>query len=207
MSTTWSIRGEFAEACSCRYLCPCIVSNATGEATEDVCDFAMTYRIDAGHFGAVDLAGIAFALVAQSRKVMAAGGWIVGVIVDERASAAQTEAVTAIASGRAGGPLAAVAPLIGEFRGVERHPIRFEQDGLRRVVTVPGVLEQEVQGVASVAASGECLGIDNTFHPANARLNLATAAKNLIACFGIRRNDAGSQRNAHFASFAWSGAA
>ena len=207
MSTPWTIRGEYAEACSCRYLCPCIVTNATGEATEDVCDFAMTYRIDAGRFGTVDLAGVTFAVVAQTQKVMAAGGWIVGVIVDARASAAQTDAITAIASGGAGGPLAAVAPLIGEFRGVERHPIRFEQDGFRRVVTVPGVLEQEVQGVASVAASGECLAIDHTFHPANPRLNLATAAKNLIACFGIRWDDTGSQRNAHFASFAWSGAA
>ena len=207
MSTTWSIRGEFAEACSCRYLCPCIIDNATGEATEDFCDFAMTYRIDAGHFGTVDLAGVAFTLVAQSQKVMAAGGWIVGLVVDDGASAAQAEAVTAIASGRAGGPLAAVAPLIGEFRGVERHPIRFEQDGFRRVVTVPGVVEQEVHGVASVSASGECLGIDNTFHPANTRLNLAKAAKNLISAFGIRWNDTGSQRNGHFAPFAWSGAA
>jgi hypothetical protein len=207
VSTAWSIRGEYAEACSCRYLCPCVTSNATGEATEDFCDFAMTYRIDAGTFGAVDLAGVIFAVVAQSKKVMAAGGWIVGVIIDSGASAAQSEAVTAIATGGAGGPIAALAPMIGEFRGVERHAMRFEQDGLRRTVIVPGVLEQDVHGVASVSTSGECLAIDNTFHPANVRLNLATAAKNLIACFGIRWNDTGSQRNGHFAPFAWSGAA
>src|SRR6185369_14382213 len=191
MSTTWSIRGEYAEACSCRYLCPCIITNATGEATEDFCDFAMAYRIDTGNFGTVDLAGVTFALVAQSKKVMAAGGWIVGVIVDDGASVEQAEAVTAIASGRAG----------------ERHPIRLEQDGFRRVVTAPGVLELEVHGIASVSTSGECLGIDHTFHPANSRLNLAKAARNLITAFGIRWNDTGSQRNGHFAPFVWSGAA
>lgn len=207
MSTAWAITGEYCEACSCRYLCPCITSNATGEASEDFCDFAMTYRIDTGHYGNVDLDGVTFAVVAQSKKVMAAGGWIVGVIVDAQASGEQAEAITAIASGGAGGPLAALAPLIGEFRGIERHPIRVELDGARRAVTIEGVLEYEINGVASVAVKGECLAIDNSFHPANARLSLATAAKHLIACFGIQWNDTGSQRNGHFAPFAWSGSA
>jgi hypothetical protein len=205
MSTAWTIRGEYLEACSCRYLCPCITSNATAAASEEFCKFAMTYRIDAGHYGTVDLAGVTFAVVAQSQAIMAAGGWIVGVIVDERASAAQADAIAAIASGQAGGPLAALAPLIGEFRGVERHPIRFDLDGSRRGVTIAGILEQVVEGVPSVSVSGECLAVDNTFHPANRRLTLATAVKNLIACFGIRWDDAGSGRNGHFASFAWDG--
>lgn len=207
MSTAWSIKGEYLEACSCRYLCPCITSNATAHASEEFCDFAMTYRVDAGDYGGLDLQGVTFSVVAQSKAVMAAGGWIVGLIVDSSASAAQADAITAIASGQAGGPLAALAPLIGEFRGVERHPIRFELNGSRRAVIIAGILEQEVEGVPSVSAAGECLAIDNTFHPANRRLNLATAVRNLIACFGIRWEDSGSQRNGHFASFAWSGTA
>ena len=205
MPTIWSIKGEYLEACSCRYLCPCITSNATAHASEEFCDFAMTYRVDAGDYGGLDLKGVTFSVVAQSKAVMAAGGWIVGLIVDSSASAAQADAITAIASGQAGGPLAALTPLIGEFRGVERHPIRFELNGSRRAVIVAGILEQEVEGVPSVSAAGECLAIDNTFHPANRRLNLATAVRNLIACFGIRWEDSGSQRNGHFASFAWSG--
>lgn len=206
MSTAWSIAGEYAEACSCAYLCPCVTSNATAPATEGFCRFAMTYRIDAGRYDGLDLGGITFAVIAESKAVMAAGGWTVGVVVDDRASAAQADAITAIASGQVGGPLAALAPLIGDFRGVERHPIRFEIDGTRRVVTIPGILEQEIVGVASVSAVGECLGIDNSFHPANTRLNLATTVKNLIARFGIRWDDA-TNRNGHFASFSWRGAA
>jgi len=207
MSVAWSIRGEYLEACSCRYLCPCVTSNATAPATEGFCTFAMTYRIDHGDYGGLDLAGVTFAVVAQSKAVMAAGGWVVGLIVDAAASAAQADVITAIASGRAGGPLAALAPLIGEFRGVERHPIRVDASGQRRAVVIAGVLEQEVEGVASVSMSGECLAIDNCFHPANRRLNLATAVRSLIACFGIRWDDPGSQRNGHFASFAWTGSA
>src|SRR5512143_3702168 len=118
MSTAWTIEGEYLEACSCRYLCPCVTSNATARASEDFCKFAMTYRIDRGSYGGLDLAGVKFAVVAQSKAVMAEGGWIVGLIVDSGASAAQADAVAAIASGGAGGPLAVLAPLIGEFRGV-----------------------------------------------------------------------------------------
>jgi hypothetical protein len=207
MSTAWAIEGEYLEACSCRYLCPCVTSNATARASEDFCKFAMTYRIDRGRYGGLDLAGVKFAVIAQSKAVMADGGWIVGLIVDSGASTEQADAVAAIASGTAGGPLAMLAPLIGEFRGVERHPIRFALDGHRRAVEIPGVLEQEVEGVPSISAAGECLAIDNTFHPANRRLSLATALRNLIACFGIRWDDAGSRRNGHFAPFAWSGRA
>lgn len=207
MATTWSITGEYLEACSCRFVCPCVTSNATAPASEGFCRFAMTYRIDRGSFGAVDLAGVAFAVVAESQAVMAAGNWIVGVIVDAAASAEQADAVAAITSGSAGGPLAALAPMIGEMRGIERHPIRVEVDGYRRAVTIPGVLEQEVAGVPSVSVPGECLAIDPTFHPANRRLALATVVKNLIACFGIRWEHDGAQRNGHFAPFAWSGSA
>src|SRR5688572_27156573 len=165
--TTWAIAGEYLEACSCRFVCPCVTSNATAPATEGFCRFAMTYRIDQGRFGNLDLAGVTFVVVAESQAVMAAGNWIVGVIVDAGASTQQADAVAAITSGSAGGPLAALAPLIGQMRGVERHPIRFEMSGHRRAVTVPGVLEQEIEGVPSVSVPGECLAVDPTFHPAN----------------------------------------
>jgi len=207
MSTAWSIKGEYVEACSCAFLCPCITKNATTPATEDFCKFAMTYRIDSGRFGAVDLGGVSFAVIAQSKAIMSEGGWTLGVIVDDRASDEQANAIVEIASGRAGGPMAAMAPLIGDFRGVERHTIRFEMAGSRRATSIPGILEQEVEGIPSVATPGEFVAIDNTFHPANKRLNLATAIKNVIACFDIRWTDASNRRNGHFASFAWSGSA
>lgn len=203
--TAWSISGEFVEACSCEFLCPCISSNASAPASEDFCRFAMTYRIDDGRFGTLDLTGVTFALVGESKAVMAKGDWIMGVIVDERASSAQADAVAQIASGQAGGPMAAFAPLVREFRGVERHPIQFEISGNHRAATVPGVLEYAIDGVASMAVGGECVAIDNVLHPASTRLMLATAARHMIAIFGIRWDDRSNRRNGHFASFAWSG--
>ena len=205
MSETWSIAGEYMEACSCDFVCPCIVSNAAGKATEDFCTFAMTYRVDTGRFAATNLAGVTFALVAKSKAVMSAGEWVMGVVVDDHADDAQAAAIGEIAGGTAGGPMAAFAPLVGEFRGVERHPIRFEIDGLKRSVKIGNVLEETIEGVPSPVASGECLAVDNTFHPANKRLNLATVQKNHVDCFGLRWDDASGTRNGHFARFSWRG--
>ena len=205
MGDTWSIAGEYLEACSCNYLCPCITSNATGKATEDFCTFAMTYRVDTGRFGSTNLAGVTFAVVAKSKAVMSAGDWVMGVVIDSRASNEQAAAIGEIASGTAGGPMAAFAPLVGEFRGVERQPIRFEIDGLTRSAKIGNIVEDVVEGVPSPLGAGECLAIDNTFHPANKRLNLATAKKHFVDCFGLRWEDTSGRRNGHFAHFSWSG--
>lgn len=207
MSTPWSITGEYIEACSCDYLCPCITVNSTGPATHDFCKVGMTFRIDDGRFGPTDLAGVRFAVVAESKAVMADGGWKLGLIVDTGASEAQAAAVTTIASGQAGGPLAGFAPLIGEFRGIVRAPIDFCVDGHERAVAVPGLLEQHVRGTPSVSVPGECLAIDNTLHPANRRLSLARAVKNFIRCFGIEWDAPTGRNNGHFAPFAWAGEA
>jgi hypothetical protein len=205
MSETWSIAGEYMEACSCNYVCPCVTSNLVAPATEDFCTFAMTYRIDSGRFASTNLAGVTFAIVGKSKAVMSQGEWVLGVVVDDRASEEQAAAIGAIASGAAGGPLAAVGPLVGEFRGIERHPIRFEIDGNKRSVKIGKVLEEEIEGVPSPVANGECLAVDNTFHPANKRLNLATVQKNFVDCFGLRWDDTSGRRNGHFAPFSWRG--
>jgi hypothetical protein len=202
---TWSIQGEYMEACSCTFLCPCITKNATTPATEDFCKVAMTYAIQSGHFGETRLDGVTFVVVAQSKAIMTAGEWIMGIIVDSAASPAQVNAIAQIGGGKAGGPLAGFAPLISDFRGIEQRQITFKQNGNQRSVVIDGMVEQAVEGIPSVVATGECLAIDNTFHPANKRLNLATALKSVINCFGIRWDDTSGQRNGHFAPFTWQG--
>lgn len=205
MPTPWSINGEYMEACSCDFLCPCITQNSTTPATHEFCKVAMAFEITAGHFGDTPLDGVRFAVIAQSKAIMSQGDWALGVIVDERASDAQAAAIGTIASGQAGGPLAGFAPLVSDFRGVTRAPIEFDAQGHTRAVRIPGQLEQTVQGVPSLSAPGECIAIDNTLHPANRRLNLATALKNFISAFGIAWNAPDGRTNGHFAPFAWAG--
>jgi hypothetical protein len=199
----WTMKGQYMEACSCDFLCPCIPKNATTPATHDFCKVALAFAVDAGSYGDVKLDGVRFVFFAQSKAVMSQGDWIGGLIIDTAASDAQVEAVAAIASGAAGGPLALLAPLIGEFRGVERHPITFVKDGKSVSVRIDGRLDQQVVGVDSVSVPGECVVVDNTFHPVNKRLNLATAVRNVISAFGIEWRGEPDRTNGHFAAFDW----
>lgn len=207
MATSWAVRGEYMEACSCDYLCPCIVKNMALPATHEFCKVALTFEITEGHFGEVALDGVRFTMFAQSEAVMSSGNWIGGLIIDSAASEAQAAAVGTIASAAGHGPLAMFAPLISDFRGVERHPITFERDGLGRAVRIGELLDQRVDGVESLSAPGQCLAIDNTAHPVNPRLNLASALRNVINAFGILWRDTSGRTNGHFAPFDWQGRA
>ena len=50
--------------------------------------------------------------------------------------------------------MAALAPLVGSVAGVERRPIRFEADGLRREASAGELIDQACEGVPSVGAAG-----------------------------------------------------
>ncbi len=202
----WQISGDYFETCSCNYLCPCLPTNLAGRPTQGHCHFAFAFHIEKGRYGNVALDGLAFAVLGRSPGVMAEGNWAVGLIVDERANAEQREALTRVASGQAGGPMAALAPLIGKFLGSEAKPIHYQKDGMKRSASIPGVLDQALEGVGSPAKPGEPLYIDNTLHPANARLALARAGRSHLHAFGMDWDDTSGQNNGHFAPFSWQGA-
>jgi hypothetical protein len=199
----WELTGDYVETCSCDYVCPCILTNMAARPTKGECYFAMVFEIARGRHDAVTLDGLRFAVVGRTPDVMGAGNWSVGVIVDERATAEQERALAAIASGQAGGPMAALGPLVTSFLGVERRPIHITRSGLARSASIPGVLDQAIEGVESPAAPGEALCLDNTLHPANRRLALARAVRSVLSAFGLRWEDRSGRNNGHFAPFSW----
>ncbi|HEV8616219.1 MAG TPA: DUF1326 domain-containing protein [Methylomirabilota bacterium] len=201
----WQISGDYSESCSCDFVCPCLLSNFAAKPTHGHCYFAMGFQVERGRYGDVALDGVAFAIVGRTPGVMGEGNWSVGLIVDSRANAGQRDAITGIVSGQAGGPMAALGPLIGNFLGVESKPIRFEKRGMRRSVSIADALDQTVEGVPSAANPNETLVIDHTAHPANARLALAKATTSHLSAFGLTWDDASGRNNGHFAPFAWQG--
>lgn len=204
--TTWQLRGEYFETCSCDYVCPCILTNMAGAPTHGDCNFALAFHIDQGRSGAQALDDLSFVLVGQTPGVMGLGNGSLGIILDERATPDQQAALTAIVTGQAGGPMAALAPLLPNFWGVEVRPIHFAGEGLSRSVSVPGLLDEAVEGVPSPVSAGEPLYLDNTVHPANPRLALAQATRSHVNAFGLVWNDDSGRNNGHFAPFNWAGA-
>lgn len=204
-TTQWQVEGDYFETCNCDFLCPCIATNMQAKPTQGDCKVAMAFQITKGHHGATALDGLCFAVVARTPGPMIEGNWTVGLIVDDRASDAQREAVTAIASGDAGGPMAVLAALIGNFAGIVSKPIRFEKDGLGRKVSIPEMLEEGVAGMPTFADPAQPIVIDHTAHPANPQLALATATHSHLHAFGIDWDDDSGRNNGHFASFSWRG--
>ena len=199
----WHIEGEYMETCNCSFLCPCITSNLAARPTEGDCKAAIALRIDKGRKDGVSLDGTAFIVVMHAPGAMADGNLTVGLIVDDGASEPQVEAISAIATGAAGGPMAAVGPLVGRIAGIERRQIRFEADGLQRSVSAGDLVDQACEGVASVTSPGEAICLVGTAHPVTTRLAIAKATRSSFHAFGIDWDDASGSRNAHFSPFSW----
>jgi hypothetical protein len=171
--------------------------------TKGHCNAGLVFHVDRGEYGSTRLDGLNFAVLLHTPGPMGAGNWTVGVILDERASPPQREALTAIASGQGGGPMAALGPLVGRFGGSEAKPIRIETSGMRRSVSIPGVLDIAIEGVAG-ANQGEPIYFDNVGHPAATRLALAKASRSHMHGFGIDWDETSGRNNGHFAPFTWS---
>lgn len=132
----WNLDGTFYENCSCDAICPCTWSNMARAATNDDCRVALLFDIEVGAVEGVDVSGTACVMVAQTPAMMPEGNWKVGLIVGDSATDEQTEALAEVFSGALGGPPAGLAPLIGEFLGVERLPVQISADGAQRHVRI-----------------------------------------------------------------------
>ncbi len=202
-SRQWKISGDYFEACNCDSVCPCPTSGLAARPTQGHCDAGLVFHVEHGSHGTTQLDGLSFAVLLHTPGPMIAGNWTVGVIVDERATAEQREALGAIGSGQGGGPMAVLGPLVGSFAGIEAKPIRIEGSGMRRSVSIPGALDLAIEGIPG-ASQTEPIYFDNVGHPAATRIALAKASRSHMHAFGINWDDSSGKNNGHFAPFSWS---
>ena len=158
--------------------------------------------MERGTYGDVRLDGLNAAVLVYTPGAMGNGDWSVGLVTDANASVEQAHALAAIMSGQGGGPMSALSPLIGSFKGIESRPIHFEQSGMHRSVRIPDVLDQAAEG-APGANQEEPMFLENVPHPVNSRLALAHAERSHLHAFGIDWDDTSGQNNGHFAPFHW----
>ena len=208
MSTpAWSVAGQYYETCSCDFVCPCVLTQLTAKPTKGSCTFAMSFKIERGKFGGTSLDGLGFIVVGFTPAEMGKGNWSAGVIVDERASAEQRDAIVAVASGAAGGPMAALSGMITNFVGVESAPIRFERDGAKWSVNASSFVSMSAEPAMGIdPAAKEPLQLGNTGHPANTRFSLAHALHSNLKAFGLSWNDTTGKNNGQYAPFTWANA-
>ena len=203
----WRVNGQYYETCSCEFVCPCILGQMAVNPSKGTCTFAMGFQIERGTYGTVSLDGLGFIVLGLTPEAMGKGNWSVGLIADDRASAEQRDAITAIASGEAGGPMAALSGLIGKFLGVESAPIRFDRTGASWSVTASKAVDMAASGAMGINPEAtEPLHLDNTGHPAANRFALARASKSHVHALGLSWDDVTGTNNGQYAPFSWQGA-
>jgi len=116
----YHLEGRLLEVCSCDAICPCWIGN---DPDGGKCDGVILWRVDQGAVNDVDVSGLSIALVAHIPGNALDGNWRAAVFVDDRASPEQEGALLSAFTGKEGGPLADIAPLVGEVVSVRRVPI------------------------------------------------------------------------------------
>ena len=142
----------------------------------------LLFHINQGAYGDVKLDGLNLVVCASSDGPMGNGNWTGATYVDERADDRQTEALGAIFSGAAGGPMAAFAPLFGKSLGVKKAPITFKIDGKVRSGAIPGVLSMSVRAVADASPKAERSGLRRRIRSTRRKLALATGRPGQHLC-------------------------
>jgi hypothetical protein len=196
----WKLEGTYFETCSCEVVCPCTASLALG-ADYDRCRVVLVFNVVAGEIEGTGVSGLAVAAVADTPRVMSDGNWRLGVFIDEAASDAQAEKLGAVFGGQLGGPMAALAPLVGEPLGVERAPIEIREDGVKHSVRIGDQVDFEIEDVLPLGVdTTEPVRLTGIGHPVASELNIARATRSSISAFGIEY-----EAKAAFStsSFAW----
>jgi hypothetical protein len=147
--TNWRLEGEWIKNCTCAFGCPC---DFNARPTQGSCKGLAGMRITKGHFDATKLDGLSFFVVVSFPGPLHEGNGELQPIIEERASAAQREALFAIMSGQnsAEGTLFHIFSLIvTKMDDPIFAPITFQFDKAARTarVVIPGVLETEVEPI------------------------------------------------------------
>ena len=171
-------------------------------ADYDRCQVILVFHVDSGDVEGTDVSGLTVAAVADTPKVMSEGGWRLGVVIDEAASDEQADALGAVFSGSAGGPMAGLAGLVGEQLGVERLPIEFSSESGSHHVKIGDATHVDVEDVVPFGSEGnEPAKLTDIFHPANSTLNVAKAGASTINLFGLEISNEG--KSAFSGTFSW----
>ena len=99
--------------------------------------------------------------------------------------------------------MAAFAPLIGKNLGAKKAPIKYQIDGKKRSVEIPGIMQMAVEPLPTMRENGEMWA--STGHPVNPeKLVLAMGVQgSTFNDHGMRWDNSG--RNGHYAPISWSG--
>jgi len=156
--TPWEIHGRELVNCNCAYGCPC---QFNARPTHGTCEAAIGYEIDTGHHGDVKLNGLRAGYVAKWPGAIHEGNGQMQIIIDERATPQQRQALERIMRGEDTEDMAtmwwifsAMSPNKHEtiFRPID---IKIDVDGRRGSVIIPDAFELSAEPIRNPVTGAE----------------------------------------------------
>lgn len=139
----WWAKGLLFENCSCQLVCPGHM-HFDQLCTHERCKGYWCIRFDDGRYGEVSLAGVLAVIAYDCPQHMIDGDWTEGIVLDSAASAEARDGAERILDGRAGGPWSKLARFVSRRLPTRVMPIRLEEHGPVKRVTIDGLLEAEI---------------------------------------------------------------
>jgi hypothetical protein len=149
----WSIEADYLQACNCDYGCPC---EFEAPPSRGYCEGMGAWRIVRGHCGDVTLDGLYAGFLVKFPGAMHLGNGTSAMLIDERANAAQREALVAICHGKHGGmPFEIFAAVTSKWIEPQFVPFEFHLDGKHGSARAGDALALAVEPIRNPVSGGE----------------------------------------------------
>ena len=200
-----AIEGDYLESRTCDvYTGPCFANAEIGLTGREA---IMAWSIDRGQFNGVDLSGLKVVLAVKASDTLAYGGGLVSnpnpirsvALLDNRASAAQREALLAFAQHAAG-------KVAGKVVRVENVPIEMNMDHVDHLATLKVAKTVEIKTRMMKTGHFVCTN-ESIFYPPLTKVDNYVPAFNLVhryAAGGLGTSwSSPNTRSAFLATFAY----
>ena len=127
----WRLSGTYLESCNCDVICPCrtIGGRRGGRSTYGVCLGALSWRIEDGRAGELDLSQLNVVIASRYDDDVPGSPWDFYLYLDERGDERQRGALEQIFLGHLGGtPLKQFPWAYKDSNPLGVHPVRIEID-------------------------------------------------------------------------------
>ena len=195
----WAMRGYLLGACSCDWGCPC---SFNAPPTRGFCEGGYVWHVVEGTYDKVKLDGVTFCWLAHSPGPLHKGNVTAQLIIDERATKAQRDAILKVSEGKEGGPFAIFASVTSKFLEPIFAPFEVKIDGLRSAAKAGKVLDLKISPIENpVTGSHEQLQLRKPTGFTSTWADLGKSAKLSVDAPGLKYDHSGQY--AEYSEFAY----
>ena len=164
-ASRWRVAGSYYESCNCEAVCPCRRQNGQpgGKSDYRLCQFLLSWQVDQGNAGVVDLSGRSVAMAGYYDSEEKDSPWTVALYIDRNASDAAFDALSGIFLGKRPGNMLFTANIVNII-SVRRADIVLDHSKHHERISVQHFASAEVEKAAQYEGTVSC-GIPGHDHP------------------------------------------